>query len=108
MLSSIKGLGVKEIVVIDSIGSTNVEESYSDYRPILTSSIMSLSEVSRHKKTVFFIADTEEMVFASMDAIEKALGTNMKKPDTGIIFSVPALKFWSNYTQTNSEKKTKT
>lgn len=93
VLKALKNIDVNSSIVIDSMGTNNIENNYLGYRPAIESSLMSISDVAFYRKTILSIIDSEEKVELAMDTIEKELGRNMKKPNTGIMFTVPLVKF---------------
>ncbi len=103
VLKALKSIGIKGILVIDSMGSTNIDNNYSGYRPAIESTLISISELAHYKKTIFSIIESEETVNAAMDTIEKVLGNNMKKPNTGIMFTIPMIGFRAGDSKTNIE-----
>lgn len=91
LLNELKKIGIKQSIVIDSVGTTNIDEHYSSYRPIVESTLISISEVNHYRKTILSIVENEDLVKQGMAIIEDVLGKNMKKPNTGITFTIPIL-----------------
>ncbi len=89
VLKALKGLGIHQSVVIDGMGTSNFDKIYDTYRPAMESAILSVSEVAHYRKVIVSIAHNEEEIELAMDAVETLLGKDLKKPNTGIIFSVP-------------------
>lgn len=93
VLKELDKLGIKGSIVIDSLGTNSIQKSYSEYKPVLESSLISISEATRYKKTILSAVDNEELVEQAMDAVTKLLGNNLKKPNTGIMFTIPMVGF---------------
>ena len=104
-LKALKGVGIKTNLVIDGMGTTNIDNNYIGYRPALETTLMSISESSQYRKVILSVIDSEEMVEKAMDEVQKALGNNLKKPNTGIMFTIPLLGLVSRDPSKNMEFK---
>ncbi len=93
VLKELERLGIKGSIVIDSMGTNSIQKSYSEYKPVLESSLISISETTRYKKTILSAVEDEELVEKAMNAVTKLLGNNLKKPNTGIMFTIPMVGF---------------
>lgn len=89
VLKAYNGLGIGQSVVVDGLGTSNFDNAYESYRPALESTLLSVSEVAHYRKVVLSVVHREADIEKAMDAAEKLLGSNMKKPNTGIIFAIP-------------------
>ncbi|PKM95366.1 MAG: hypothetical protein CVU84_06725 [Firmicutes bacterium HGW-Firmicutes-1] len=102
IIKALKNIDIKGSIVIDSMGTTNIDNSYLGYRPAIESTLRTISEVTNYKKTLLSIVDSEEKVLEAMDMIEALLGNNMKKTNTGIMFTIPMSSYFSG--QSNNIK----
>lgn len=93
LVKSLKDIGIKGITVIDSVGSTSIENNYYEYRPIIGSALESISQRVNYKKTLLSVVHCENHVLEAMDLVEKLLGDNLQKPNTGIVFTIPVKDF---------------
>lgn len=93
VLKELDKLGIKGSIVVDSLGTNSIQKSYSEYKPVLESSLISISEATRYKKTILSAVENEELIEEAMEAVSKILGSNLKKPNTGIMFTIPMVGF---------------
>lgn len=97
ILKALKSLDIRGSIVINSQGSSSIDNNYGDYRPALDSVLSSISELENYKKTILSLIETEEKVNEAMDAIQALLGHNLKKPNTGIMFTIPLASITRNF-----------
>lgn len=93
ILKALNNMGIEGSVVLDSMGTNSLQNSYSDYRPFLESSLIAISEKTRYKKTIISTVTDDTMVEQAMDKIQEILGHDLKKPNVGIMFTIPMLSF---------------
>ncbi len=93
ILKALSNMGIKGSVVIDSMGTNSLQNSYSDYKPFLESSLIAISEKTRYKKTIISTVTDDVLVEKAMDKIQEILGQDLKKPNVGIMFTIPMLTF---------------
>lgn len=97
ILKSLKAIDIKGSIVINSQGSSSIDNNYGEYRPALDSALSSISEVTNYKKTILSLIETDEKVKEAMDTIQALLGHNLKKPNTGIMFTIPLAGMGTNF-----------
>ena len=89
ILKALKNMGIEGSVVLDSMGTNSLQNSYSDYKPFLESSLIAISEKTRYKKTIISTVTDDTMVEQAMDNIQEILGHDLKKPRLGMMFVLP-------------------
>ena len=93
ILKALKSMGIEGSVVLDSMGTNSLQNSYSDYKPFLESSLIAISEKTRYKKTILSTVTNDALVEEAMDKIQEILDYDLKKPNVGIMFTIPMLEF---------------
>ena len=88
-LKALKSVGTKSNVAIDAIGTNNIDSSYLAYQSAIESALLSISQVAQYRKVILSIILDEEMFLKATDAVRKVLGNDLKKPNTGIMFTIP-------------------
>lgn len=81
-------LGLRGATVIDSMGAKAMSSNITKV-PLLSSLVQSLEGDIQYNNTIFSVIEREEQVTRIMNAIEKVLGGDMKKPNKGIMFVLP-------------------
>ncbi|WHH57532.1 hypothetical protein [Petroclostridium sp. X23] len=89
ILTEMKSLGLRGATVIDTMGSKKILNRDMESMSFLNGIVRALEGDNRANKTVFSVIERKEQVENAMDAIEKILGGNMKKPNKGIMFVLP-------------------
>lgn len=88
VLFKMSQLGIRGATVIDSMGARTLNNKVSKI-PLLGNVIQSLEGDMAYNNTIFSVIEREEQVNRVMNAIEKILGGDMKKPNKGIMFVLP-------------------
>ncbi|NLP46473.1 MAG: hypothetical protein GX347_05460 [Epulopiscium sp.] len=88
VLEEIKKLGIRGATVIESMGARTMEKAFYDL-PVIGGFMRTLDGNTQMNHTIFSVIEREEQVIRVMDHIEKLLGGDMKKPNTGIMFVLP-------------------
>ena len=88
-LKALKSVGTKSNVAIDAIGTNNIENSYLASQSAIESALLSISQVAQYRKVILSIIPDEEIFLKATDAVRKVLGNDLKKPNTGIMFTIP-------------------
>lgn len=92
VLLALKDSGVRGATIIDSVGAGDMmKESFSGM-PMLSGLMRGLQNNYDTNKTIFSVIEREDQVNDAMAAVERVLG-DMSKPDTGIMFVLPVIKF---------------
>lgn len=92
VLVALKDSGVRGATIIDSVGAGSMmKESFSGI-PMIGGFMHGLQNNYDTNKTIFSIIEREDQVNDAMAAVERVLG-DMSKPDTGIMFVLPVIKF---------------
>ncbi|AEE95463.1 P-II family nitrogen regulator [Mahella australiensis] len=92
VLAALKDVGVRGATIIDSVGSGSMMKEEFSGMPIIGSLMRSLEGNYGANKTIFSVIEREEQVNDAMAAVSKVLG-DMNRPDTGIMFALPVVKF---------------
>ncbi|MBZ4646190.1 MAG: hypothetical protein PWR27_1100 [Petroclostridium sp.] len=93
IINTLRDIGLKGATIIDSMGGGNYYNSYLTGRPAIGSALRAINDTGEFNKTIMSVVYCEKHVLAAMDAIEEILGGDMKKPGSGIIFTVPVEDF---------------
>ncbi|MDK2798815.1 MAG: hypothetical protein PWP27_317 [Clostridiales bacterium] len=93
IVNALNEIGIKGATIIDTMGGGNYYNNYLGSRPAIGSALRTIEDVSIFNKTIISIVYCEKHVIDAMDAIEAILGGDMKKPNSGIIFTVPVVAF---------------
>lgn len=95
IINKLKEIGIKGATIIDAMGGGSFGSSYLSRRPAIGSSLRAINDTSyyHYHKLVLSVVYCEKHVLAAMDAIEEILGGDMKKPGTGIVFTIPVRDF---------------
>jgi hypothetical protein len=88
VLYEMKKLRLRGATIIDSMGASAISKDIYNI-PVIGGLMRSVDGDTRYNKTIFSVIEREEQVKAAMDAIEKIVGGDMKKPDKGIMFVLP-------------------
>ncbi|MBZ4646191.1 MAG: hypothetical protein PWR27_1101 [Petroclostridium sp.] len=89
ILVKMKDLGLRGATVIDSMGSKKILNKQTHNMSFIYGIAKALEGEGRSNKTIFSVIERKEQVEKAMDAIEKILGGDMKKPNKGIMFVLP-------------------
>lgn len=102
IMKGLKHIGIKNNVILDALGTNSMETTDLTYQPAIESVLSSISQVSQYRKVILSIILEEELFFKATQEVEKALGNDLKKPNSGIMFTIPfspiGIKEYSSYT----------
>ncbi len=93
VLKALNNAGIEGSIVLDAVGTNSLQNHYSDYKPFLESSLIAISEKARYKKMILSTVAEDALVNKAMDAVSDVLGENLKKPNVGIMFTIPMFGF---------------
>ncbi|MDD3839514.1 MAG: P-II family nitrogen regulator [Clostridia bacterium] len=105
VLDAFKKTGIRGATVIDSIGAGQIAKSDLFDVPLVGGLMNTLDSDSSYNKTIFSVIEKEEQVEKVMDAIEEALGGDMRKPGSGIMFCLPVVKIRGGELERHIEKR---
>lgn len=88
VLYQMKKLRLRGATIIDSMGASAISKEMYNI-PVIGGLMKSIDGDTHYNKTIFSVIEREEQVKAAMEAIEKIVGGDMKKPDKGIMFVLP-------------------
>lgn len=89
IVKALKSVGTKSNVVLDALGTNNMDSSDITYQPAIESALLSISQVSQYRKVILSIISEEELFFKATEVVKKVLGNDLKKPNSGIMFTIP-------------------
>jgi nitrogen regulatory protein PII len=93
IVNKLKELGIKGATIIDTMGSNSFcSECMTNMTPLIYSS-KAIDSNPVYNKTIISVIQCEKHVYQAIDAIEEILGGDLKKPNTGIIFTLPVIGF---------------
>lgn len=89
ILKALKHIGAKSNVVIDAVGTNNMDSSNITYQAAIESTLLSISQIAHYRKVILSIISEEEIFFKATEEVKKVLGNDLKKPNSGIMFTIP-------------------
>lgn len=89
VMKGLKNIGTKSNVVLDALGTNGIESSDLTYQPAIESALLSISQISQYRKVILSIIVEEELFFKATEEVKKVLGNDLKKPNSGIMFTIP-------------------
>lgn len=93
IINKLNKIGIKGATIVDSIGSNSICSERQARKDSLVYSVRSIENPEVFNKTIISIIQCEKHVFDAINAIEECLGGDLKKPGTGIVFTVPVVDY---------------
>lgn len=88
ILRKMRALGIRGATVIESMGSTVVEEDQYSVS-FIGGIVRALEGSSKASRVIFSLIEREDQVQRAMDGVETILGGDLTKPNKGIMFVLP-------------------
>lgn len=88
VLFKMKQQGLRGATVIDSMGASALNKDIYNI-PVLGGFMKTMDGDITYNKTIFSVIERDQQVHRIMEAVEKIIGGDMKKPNKGIMFVLP-------------------
>lgn len=85
--------GVSGATILESTGLARIKAAARDDLPLIPSLRDLLTAHEFHHRTIFTVVEDEETVERLAEVTQRVVG-DFSKPDTGLMFAVPAAKVW--------------
>lgn len=89
VLKRLKDVGIYSATVIDSVGTGQLTKNLGREIPFIGGLMKNIDADMGNSKTMFTVVNSKPEAEKIMDEIEKVCGGDMRKPNTGIMFTIP-------------------